>query len=173
MLDVEIGRSLKLAALTPQERWCHVAGVLAIAAKAPVRGRLLVGEIEADHRHVAKQADVPLKIAKSTLEKLRTLGIVIEDPDLGCEQVHDFEEWNPPPKHDATNADRQARYRQRRNARRNGAATVTRVASNALEVEVEGKRREELRLGGAMSEEGFVEPPPLPRLKGITGRDAA
>jgi len=248
MLDVEIGRSLKLAALTPQERWCHVAGVLAIAAKASERGFLIVGGRPAEVMHVAKQADVPTRVATSTLAKLRELGILVPDEATGWERIHDWEEFQVEPRApDVNNARRQAlhrdtalrdRIRTRDHGRcrycgkevhwhdrrgplggtydhidptgpnadwnlvvacrgcngrkcdrtlaeagmallpvldpiQNGAKSNLDSSTPEVEVEVEGKRTEELRPGGAMSEDGFVERPPLPRLRGISGRGAA
>jgi hypothetical protein len=148
MVDEEIGRNLKLARLTHTERWCHVAGVLAIASKSPIRGCLLLGEERAETFDIAKQADVPLKVAASAMTKLRDLGVLCWDDEYGCERVHDWDDWNPAPKRDATAAERQRRRRDRLRqeaANRNGHANVTplsRTASrlrHAPEVEVEGE----------------------------------
>lgn len=141
MIDVEIGRSLKLARLSPPERLCHIVGVLAVAAKAPVRGCLLVGEHEASAAEIALQASVPVKVARSTMSKLEDIGVLERDEELDCWRVHDWGDYNPAPKRDATNADRQRRYRERRNARRNAVTAVTGnadvTARNAGEVEGE------------------------------------
>jgi hypothetical protein len=141
MVDVEIGRSLKLARLTVPERLCHIVGVLAVAAKAPVRGCLLVGEHEATAAEVALQSSVSVAVARSTLSKLQDAGVLERDEELDCWRVHDWSDYNPEPKRDATNAERQRRYRERRNARRNAVTPVTGngsvTARNAREVEVE------------------------------------
>jgi hypothetical protein len=113
MLDVEIGRNLKVARLTTPERWCMVAGVLAIAAKAPVRGALLIGDQRVEAADVARQADVPRATAAATLRKLRELGMLHEDEEIGAEVVHDFNDWNPAPKVDRTAAERMRRMRAR------------------------------------------------------------
>lgn len=113
MIDLEAGGNAKLGRLSDAEFRCHITGILPLAAKAPVRGRLLVGDHHATAHDVARQARMSLPIARRTLTKLRDLGVIELDEELGCEMVHDFGEWNPPPKSDRTNAARQARYRER------------------------------------------------------------
>jgi 5-methylcytosine-specific restriction endonuclease McrA len=98
MIHVDIGTDEKLADLTDSERLCHIAGVLALAAKSPIRGRLVVGDVPATANHMRKLLDV---------------GVLIADDDLGCLRVHNWERFNPPPKQDTTSAERQARYRRR------------------------------------------------------------
>lgn len=136
MTDNEIGRNLKLLRMTVPERWTYLAGILAIAAKSPDRGALLIAEgIAATASDVAAQASVPVRVAKSTLARAREMGMLyVED---GVERVHDFEEMNPAPKRDETNAERQARYRARRNAERNAVSNGPVTAGNAPEVEGE------------------------------------
>lgn len=147
MVDVEVGRSLKLARLTVPERLCHIVGVLAVAAKAPVRGCLLVGEHEASAAEIALQASVTLGVAKSTLVKLQDVGVLERDEELACWRVHDWVEYNPEPRHDATNTERQRRYRERRNARRNagdnapGNAVTPPVSNGTVTVPGTGSRR--------------------------------
>lgn len=147
MVDVNIASHPKLATFTPAERWCVVAGVFPLAALSPVRGRLLIGEHKANEQYVAHHSRVSRAVARSTLRKMRDVGMIVHDPDLDCDAVHDFGEWNPEPKHDPTNAERQARHKQRRRALSGNAsnAQVT-VACNASnggvtlpEVEVEVK----------------------------------
>jgi DNA-binding transcriptional regulator YhcF (GntR family) len=149
MVDVNVGTNRKLRRLTPPERWCHVAGVLAIAAQSPIRGRLLIGDETPIPRDFAEQAGVTVATAQTTLKKLRDLGVIEPDEDNDCEQIHDWEELNPSPKRDSTAAERMKRYRERRNSR-NGNATVT--ERNAVTVtagrEVEEKRREEKNNNG-------------------------
>jgi hypothetical protein len=108
---VEIGRNLKVARLKPQERWCMVAGVLAVAAKAPVRGALLIGLQRADAADIARQADVSKAMAAATLRKLRELGMLYEDEEIGAEVVRDWDEWQVEPRADANSARRQALHR--------------------------------------------------------------
>jgi hypothetical protein len=140
MIHVDIGTDEKLADFTHAERLCHIAGVLALAAKSPVRGCLIVGDLEATPSHIAKRAGVPLGVAKSTLKKLTEAGILIADDDLGCLRVHNWERFNPSPKQDTGNAARQARWRKRqadRNAESNALRNAPSDASNADEGEGE------------------------------------
>ena len=147
MIDNEVGRNLKVMRLSVQERWAFVAGVLALAAKSTVRGLLVVADEPATEMDVANQAGVSRAVAKSTLRKLRDMGMLVMDGEYECERVHDFEDWNPPPKKDATAAERQRRLREKRSghapvtdvSRRDGAvghAPVT-VPVTPPEVEVE------------------------------------
>lgn len=148
MIAAGAARHAKFRRLNTNERHAFFMGVLSLAAQAPIRGCLLIGELEADARDVAGEADVPERVAESALVKLRQVGVIYRDEALGCERVHDFEEWNPAPKKDTTNAERQRRYKERRNARGNDAGngvtaplvTAPATAGNALareEVEVE------------------------------------
>lgn len=147
MIVAGSARHAKFRRLTTAERHAFFLGVLSLAAQAPIRGCLLVGDLQADENDVAGEADVTVREARSAMEKLRAVGVIYRDEDLGCERVHDFEEWNPPPKRDATNADRQRRYKDRLRASGNAVTngTVTAVtspsltASNGGEVEVEEK----------------------------------
>lgn len=139
MVDVENGSNLKLLRLSDSEYRCLMAGVLPIAAKSVVRGCLLVGDCPATVEDVANQARKPVSAARRAMEKLRELGIVFFDAEIGCERVHDFEDWNPSPKKDATNAERQKRFRERQ--ARNGTVTAPVTAADryvtASEVEEE------------------------------------
>jgi hypothetical protein len=147
MIDVGIGRHVKLRHLSDAERWCFVAGVLPIAADAPVRGFLLVGNEPATPEAVAFVAGSRASVARSSLSKLRAASVLIPNSDLGCEEVHDFEEWNPPPRRDKTAADRARRYRERRAQQQRHGVTdrdVTRDVTAPNAPEVEGKGREEV-----------------------------
>lgn len=143
MIAVGIGSNPKIGRLTDAEFRCLVAGVWPIAAVSPVRGRLLIGDMRAEARDIAHQAHVSERVAERTLEKLRALGMLIPDGEFDCERCHDWEEINPPPKKDPTNAERQARHRalaKARNAARNGTsnANVTPlVTPTEVEEEVE------------------------------------
>lgn len=142
MLDVEAGGNAKLGRLTDAEFRCHITGVLPLAAKSPIRGRLLVGEHKAEAGDVARQARMSVTVARRTIGKLRDLGVIERDEELGCEMVHDFEDWNPAPKKDRTNADRQARYRlrmtERYDASRNGVTNAPVTPTKGREVEGKG-----------------------------------
>lgn len=147
LVDVEIGHNLKVCRLTPPERWAFVAGVLSIAAKAPTRGALLIGELRATVDDVARQADVSRSVAAVAYRKLLDIGMVATDEN-GVDWVHDFDVWNPPPKTDRTNAERQARHRTR-NASNNGTdnAAVTPPVTGASRSgnagEVEERKKED------------------------------
>lgn len=143
MLDVEIGHNLKLIGLTDSEFRAHVAGVLSIAAKSPIRGRLLVGDLPAGPEHVAAQARVKPAVARSALAKLRAVGVVIPDAEFDCEQVHDFEAMNPAPKTDRTAAERQQRRRDRIRAQRDSHAAVTAASRRDVTAVTPTKGREE------------------------------
>jgi hypothetical protein len=150
MVHVDIGTDEKLAGLSDAERLCHIAGVFAIAAKSPVRGCLLVGDVEAEPKHVAKRADVSERVARSTLAKLQEVGVLVRDEELGCWRVHNWAKFNPDPKKDATAAERQSRRRDRLRRERNETAPSRRDTRNGHAPEVEGRREVEV-------------PPPAPQ----------
>jgi len=171
MIAVEISSNAKVGRMTDPEFRCMVTGVWALAAKAPIRGCLLVGDLEVEPADVARQARCSTAVARRTLAKMRDLGMLKRDEELGCERVHDWDAINPPPKTDNTAAERQQRRRDRLRALRDGHTPVTPASRRddrditAPEVEVEV---EELPgVGGAMSESRVLGPPPLPRLRRI------
>ncbi len=140
MAHTKTGTHRKIRRLTPAERWALVFGAWAIAAESPVRGALLIADgIRATAEDVAEQATVSVPVARSALGKAGDLGLLYEDTELQCLVVHDFAEWNPEPKADATGAERQRRFRERH---RNGEVTpVARDATrnaNAPEVKKKG-----------------------------------
>jgi hypothetical protein len=146
LVHQDIGQSRKLYRnLTPAERWCYVGGVLALAAAAPIRGRLLVGDERADESDVARQANVSVAIARATLAKLREIERLVPDEEFDCERVHDWDEHNPEPKKDRTAPERMRRYRERlrRNEGRNTGSNARNgnegVTAPEVEEEVEGK----------------------------------
>lgn len=128
MIALGIGRNDKLAGLTDSEFRAHVVGVLAIAAKSPVRGYLLVAEgVEATAEHIANQAGgkVTRRIAQSAMDKLVDVGVLLRDDEMDAWRVHDWDEVNPPPKRDETAADRQRRHRAKVAAKQGRHAPVT------------------------------------------------
>jgi hypothetical protein len=126
MVVAGAGNHVKFARLTDGERCAHFLGVLSIAAQAPIRGCLLVGDQEAEAVEIAHEARVAEKVALSALAKLKAIGVLERDDDLGCWRVHDWDDVNPAPKEDATAAERSKRYRDKRKARdANGAVTDT------------------------------------------------
>lgn len=124
MVDVHHGANPKIARLSDAEYRAHFSGILPIAALSPIRGCLLIGDDQADAEDVAKKAGVALKAARSCMTKLRRMGVLVPDSDLSCERVHDWDEWNPTPKKDATNTERQRRYRDRRLAASNAVSNA-------------------------------------------------
>jgi hypothetical protein len=163
MVMVELASNAKVGRLTDPEFRCMVTGVWALAAKAPIRGCLLVGELEAEPADVARQGRCSLPVAKRTMEKMRQLGMLEHDEGLGCERVHDWDEINPPPKTDNTAAERQARRRARLKAERDLAVTSGSVTplsrrdtrdghADEVEVEVELEEEEKKSSGGATNE---------------------
>jgi hypothetical protein len=126
MVHVNVGTDEKLATLTDSEFRCHVAGVLAIAAKSPVRGRLLVGEAAAEAVHIARSAAVSKAVVYSCLAKLKDAGVLVYDEGLSCWAVHDFEGMDSASKPDRTGAERARRYRDRRKTVTPASRRVTR-----------------------------------------------
>jgi hypothetical protein len=146
MVHTGIGRNRKLRRrLTPEERWCYVAGVLVIAASSPIRGCLLIGGEPATVDDIADEAGVKVPVARSALNKLRDLEMVYPDPELTCERVHDFDDHNPAPKKDPTAAERMRRHREKlsrnsdRNKGRNGDRNSAVVTHLVTPTEVEGE----------------------------------
>jgi hypothetical protein len=120
MLRLGIGTHHKFARLTDGEFRAHVAGVLAIAAASPTRGCLLIGEQAAEAVDIARAAGVSPRVARAAIAKLQAVGVLLEDEENRCLRVHDWDDVNPAPKADSTNAERQRRHR---NTRRNGGVT--------------------------------------------------
>lgn len=129
MTSTDLGRNRKLRRrLTVPERWTFVAGVLCIAGDAPVRGTFVIENEPATVEDLADEAGVTVAVATSTLAKLRDLGMLERDEALGCERIHDWADYNPEPKADRSNAERQRRWRERNggsNTPRNAAGNRT------------------------------------------------
>lgn len=116
MVHVATGSHPKLGGLTDSEYRAHISGVLAIAAMSPIRGCLLVGDLNAEPAHIAKTAGVTTRAAKSAMAKLQAIGVLYPDDELNCLRVHDWDDVNPEPKQDNTAAERQRRLRAKRRA---------------------------------------------------------
>lgn len=125
MVVAGAGRHVKFARLNDGERCAHFLGVLSIAAQAPIRGCLLVGDQEAEEIEIAHEARVSEKVAKVALAKLKAIGVLERDDELGCWRVHDWEDVNPAPREDATAAERAKRYRDKRKTDRDANGGVT------------------------------------------------
>jgi len=140
MVHVAMGSHPKLGGLSDSEYRAHISGVLAVAAVAPIRGCLLVGELDAEPVHIAKAAGVTVRVARVTMEKLEALGILYRDGELGCLRVHDWDDLNPEPRKDDTNVDRQRRFRERRRNARNGTNNAgSNTTSNAGVTQTEAR----------------------------------
>ncbi len=115
MISVEIGNNRKLSRLPAAQRWVYVAGVLAIAAKSPIRGALMIPPAErATIADVANQAGVTRTAARNTLERLRKLGMIESSEELGgIEVVHDWRVYNPGPPARSTEGERLRKASQR------------------------------------------------------------
>lgn len=156
MVRVEIGNSRKLRRLTPDQRWCVVAGVWCLAAKSPVRGYLLITDKESvTAQDVAEQAGVKLSVARSTLARMRDLDMLEVDDELHGEHVHDWHLHQKEPKSSETPEAWRERKRRQRERERHGDVTPdvtrdirdivtpeSRVVSHPLREE---KRRKEKR----------------------------
>lgn len=115
LVHTKIGASRKLGRLTPAQRWIWVGGVLALAAKSPIRGHLL---IELDEPAVAAQdvalaAGVTPAAARTALESFRRLNLIEPDDELGCERVRNWSKHQPSIRDEASKA-RERKRRQRR-----------------------------------------------------------
>lgn len=111
MYMVEIASNAKVGRLSDTEFRCMLTGVWPLAAKSPIRGCLLVGDLEVEPADVARQGRCSTAVAGRTLKKMRDLGMLERDDELGCERVHDWDEINPAPKTDPNAARRQALHR--------------------------------------------------------------
>lgn len=113
MLYVEIGGDRRVRRLDPAERWAYVAGVLALAAKSPERGLLLIADdLAVVAEDIAEQAGVKVRVASETLRKCRELGLVFE-VEPGIEMPADWDVWNPEPKKKPSDSPENRRERKR------------------------------------------------------------
>lgn len=111
MVTVEIASNAKVGRLTDAEFRCMVTGVWALAAKAPVRGCLLIGDLKAEPGDIARQARCSVAVAKRTLRKMRELGMLENDDENSCERVHDWNEYQPSPRTSSEDIQRQSLHR--------------------------------------------------------------
>lgn len=122
MVANDNGRNGKLAKLSDSEFRAFIQGVLPIASEAKPRGAFLIGKLPADADDIVfKAPKVSKRAARSTIDKLRALGMLEPDTEIGGEWVRDFEQYNPVPKTDSTAAERAKRYRDKQKSH----ATVT------------------------------------------------
>jgi hypothetical protein len=112
LITTNLGANRKIRRLSPAERWCAVHGVWAIAAESPVRGYLWIAQGQpAVEKDYAELAGVTVAVAKSTVRKMRELGMLERDEE-GVEYVHDWHDHQRPPK--PSDAPEATRERQRR-----------------------------------------------------------
>lgn len=123
-VDGELGGNPKIGRLTDAQFRCLVTGVWTLAAKASPRGYLVVAGDPFTAQDVAHQAHCSIAVARSTIDKLRRMEMIELDDETGLEFCHDWWTLNPDPKQDSTNAERQARYRDRHNASSNGGSNA-------------------------------------------------
>lgn len=99
LLHVDTSHDRKFRRLTVPQRLCFITGVLALAAKSPIRGALLITESEpVTVADVAEQAGVSKGVAKATLDKLAALGMVRTDTALGCQVVSNWTKYQKEPR---------------------------------------------------------------------------
>jgi hypothetical protein len=115
LVSIDIGASRTMRRLTVGERWTFVAGVLALAAKSPTRGALLIAAGEpVSTEDIAEQAGVTKAVAKSTLDKLSRLDVLEWDDELGGLIVVNWNDYQREPKaSDSREAWRERKQRER------------------------------------------------------------
>jgi 5-methylcytosine-specific restriction endonuclease McrA len=114
LVSIDIGASRTIRRLNVGERWTFIAGVLALAAKSPVRGALLIALREpVSLDDIAEQAGVTKAVAKSAVDKLVRLDVLEWDDELNGLIVVNWDRYQVEPKKDPTAADRMKRYRAR------------------------------------------------------------
>jgi len=162
----ERGTDRRWRRLSVPERWCAVAGVEAIASKAPERGCLLIANgVPAEAEDFAELAGVTVAVARSTIAKMRRLQLVVKLDD-GVEVIADWLERQKDPRHKPSDsreawAARKAAQRERERAAAeaseaealvtpSGHADVTRDTGRDMSRghAGEGKRREVERNNG-------------------------
>lgn len=162
MVATDNGHNLKLARFTDGEFRALVQGVWPIAAKADPRGAFMIGQTPATADDIVFLAPkVSRRTAAACIAKMRELGMLEHDDELGGEWVHDWDIVNPAPKTDKTNADRQRRFRERRNG---VTQTVTDGVSNGAVTppEVEGEVEDPPSPPGGNGRRGQKPQPPDP-----------
>lgn len=126
MIAVEIGSNPKVARLTDREFRCLITGIWALAAKGSPRGYLAVAGEAADERDVAHQARCSVPVARATLARLRDLGMLERDEEMGLEYCHDWHTLNPDPSPSNTPEAWRERKRAQRERERDDQEGVTR-----------------------------------------------
>lgn len=134
MVYTKIGTDSRIKRLPVSQRWCFVAGVMAVAAESPVRGWLLIVErMAATVDDIADAASVSRRVARDTVNALVGLDVLVWDDDVNCWALPDWHQWNPDPKRDQKAAERQKRYRDRLRERRNALRDVTPITRDGKE----------------------------------------
>lgn len=125
----ERGTDRRWRRLSVPERWCAVAGVEAIASKAPERGCLLIANgVPAEAEDFAELAGVTVAVARSTIAKMRRLDLVVTLDD-GVEVIADWLERQKDPRHKPSDS------REAWKARKAAQRERERIAAEAAEAE--------------------------------------
>lgn len=158
MVANDNGRNLKLARFTDGEFRALIQGILPIASEATPRGSFMVGGQAATADDVTFLAPkVSKRTAQRAIDRMRSLGMLEFDDEIGGEWIHDWDLLNPAPKTDRTNAERQRRFRERRNAESNAVTQgVTNADVTPPEVKKGKKEGEEASTAGARELPAFI-----------------
>ncbi len=98
MVAYKIGADTQLRQLPEAQRWVWVAGVLALAAQAPIRGHLLDAKaVPITDEAIKAEASAKPSVARKALAAFRDLDLIQVDDELGCEWVPNFRLYNPMP----------------------------------------------------------------------------
>jgi hypothetical protein len=120
LVKTGLANTRKFRRLTAAEGWCAVMGVWSIAAQATPRGYLLIADGEpATEKDFAEEAKVTVAVARSTVKKMRALGMIEIDNVMGIDHVHDWHEIQKDPKPSDSPAAWRERKREER-ARKRG-----------------------------------------------------
>lgn len=168
MVANDNGRNLKWSRFTDGEFRALIQGILPIASMATPRGAFMVGGQPATADDVVFLAPkVTKRTAQRAIDRMRELGMLEHDDELGGEWVHDWDLLNPAPKADRTGAERQRRFRERRNAERNGVTgTVTPPEVTPPEVKKGKEEVEEASTAGVRALPAFIDDV-LAQLRGV------
>lgn len=99
LVYTKLGTDRKLRRFNAAEKWCVVHGVWATAAESPTRGYLLIaGNEAATEEDFAAQAGVSVAVARATVKRMRELGMLEMDAEMGVEHVHDWHDVQKDPK---------------------------------------------------------------------------
>jgi hypothetical protein len=149
LVSIDIGASRTIRRLNVGERWTFIAGVLALAAKSPIRGALLIALQEpVSLDDIAEQAGVTKAVAKGAVDKLIRLDVLEWDNELNGLIVVNWNDYQREPKASDSRAAWKARKQKQRDKDDESRADVTRDSHAGRVAQVtplsrgEEKRRE-------------------------------